>query len=88
MARPLASSGVTGPVELRFELSSRAEGLYTQPAPLKLRVQKKMLGSELRFEDYGVGGLDSELQTIIRRAFMSRLMPTSLVAALGVSLQC
>jgi vesicle-fusing ATPase len=44
-----------------------------------------MFGDDFSFEAYGVGGLDEELQTIIRRAFMSRLLPPDMASSLGVS---
>ena len=36
------------------------------------------------FEDLGIGGLDREFGAIFRRAFASRIFPSSLVAKLGV----
>lgn len=39
---------------------------------------------EWRFEDMGIGGLDKEFQDIFRRAFASRLFPSSVIAQLGI----
>jgi vesicle-fusing ATPase len=37
-----------------------------------------------KFEDMGIGGLDSEFGAIFRRAFASRIFPTGLVEKLGI----
>lgn len=37
-----------------------------------------------KFEDMGIGGLDSEFSTIFRRAFASRIFPPGLVDKLGI----
>ncbi|KAJ5093071.1 hypothetical protein N7456_008932 [Penicillium angulare] len=37
-----------------------------------------------KFEDMGIGGLDSEFSTIFRRAFASRIFPPGLVEKLGI----
>jgi vesicle-fusing ATPase len=37
-----------------------------------------------KFEDMGIGGLDSEFGTIFRRAFASRIMPPGLIEKLGI----
>jgi vesicle-fusing ATPase len=41
--------------------------------------------SNFDFEQMGIGGLGTEFQTIFRRAFASRLYPTSLVKEMGFS---
>ncbi len=39
---------------------------------------------DFKFEDLGIGGLDSEFSSIFRRAFASRIFPPSLVQKLGI----
>ncbi|TCD70005.1 transport between ER and Golgi ATPase protein [Steccherinum ochraceum] len=43
-----------------------------------------ILAPNFRFEDMGIGGLDSEFSTIFRRAFASRVFPPGLVDKLGI----
>ena len=39
---------------------------------------------DFKFEDMGIGGLDSEFGAIFRRAFASRIFPAGLVEKLGI----
>jgi len=43
-----------------------------------------ILQPNFKFEDMGIGGLDSEFSAIFRRAFASRIFPPSLVEKLGI----
>ncbi|GJE84530.1 vesicular-fusion protein SEC18 [Phanerochaete sordida] len=43
-----------------------------------------ILAPNFKFEDMGIGGLDSEFSTIFRRAFASRVFPPSIVEKLGI----
>ena len=43
-----------------------------------------ILAPNFKFEDMGIGGLDSEFATIFRRAFASRVFPPGLVEKLGI----
>lgn len=43
-----------------------------------------ILQPNFRFEDMGIGGLDSEFSAIFRRAFASRIFPPELVEKLGI----
>ena len=43
-----------------------------------------ILAPNFKFEDMGIGGLDSEFATIFRRAFASRVFPPALVEKLGI----
>lgn len=43
-----------------------------------------ILAPNFKFEDMGIGGLDSEFSTIFRRAFASRVFPPALVEKLGI----
>ncbi|CAH1756857.1 10061_t:CDS:10 [Entrophospora sp. SA101] len=55
---------------LRLKGSSRSTTAIIQP--------------NFKFEDMGIGGLDSEFSAIFRRAFASRIFPASLVEKLGI----
>ncbi|CAJ0752676.1 23123_t:CDS:1, partial [Entrophospora sp. SA101] len=39
---------------------------------------------DFKFEDMGIGGLNSEISMIFRYAFASRIYPHSLVEKLGI----
>lgn len=43
-----------------------------------------ILAPNFKFEDMGIGGLDSEFSNIFRRAFASRVFPPGLVEKLGI----
>ena len=43
-----------------------------------------ILTPNFKFEDMGIGGLDSEFSDIFRRAFASRVFPPGLVDKLGI----
>ena len=43
-----------------------------------------IISPDFKFEDMGIGGLDSEFSTIFRRAFASRIFPPGLVDKLGI----
>lgn len=43
-----------------------------------------VIAPDFKFEDMGIGGLDSEFGSIFRRAFASRIFPPSLVDKLGI----
>lgn len=43
-----------------------------------------IISPDFKFEDMGIGGLDSEFSTIFRRAFASRIFPPGLVEKLGI----
>jgi hypothetical protein len=43
-----------------------------------------ILQPNFKFEDMGIGGLDSEFSAIFRRAFASRIFPPALVEKLGI----
>ncbi|KAH9942575.1 vesicular-fusion protein SEC18 [Amylocystis lapponica] len=43
-----------------------------------------ILAANFKFEDMGIGGLDSEFSSIFRRAFASRVFPPGLVEKLGI----
>jgi vesicle-fusing ATPase len=43
-----------------------------------------IIAPDFKFENMGIGGLDSEFSTIFRRAFASRIFPPGLVDKLGI----
>jgi vesicle-fusing ATPase len=43
-----------------------------------------ILAPNFKFQDMGIGGLDSEFSEIFRRAFSSRVFPPGLVEKLGI----
>jgi vesicle-fusing ATPase len=46
--------------------------------------QNAIVKPSFKFEDMGIGGLDEEFSAIFRRAFASRIFPSSLVEKLGI----
>lgn len=54
-------------------------------APIEPRAPPNaILAPNFKFEDMGIGGLDSEFSAIFRRAFASRVFPPGLVDKLGI----
>ncbi|CAG8562114.1 4008_t:CDS:10 [Diversispora eburnea] len=49
-----------------------------------LKAQNSLIQPDFKFEDMGIGGLDTEFSAIFRRAFASRIFPPSLVEKLGI----
>ncbi|KAK9472227.1 P-loop containing nucleoside triphosphate hydrolase protein [Dipodascopsis tothii] len=62
-----------------------------QDSPIKLKASAKrpaanaIIQPNFKFEDMGIGGLDSEFSSIFRRAFASRIFPPALVEKLGIN---
>ncbi|KAI9797716.1 MAG: hypothetical protein M1825_005708 [Sarcosagium campestre] len=59
-------------------------------SPIKLKASSKrpaansIIQPNFKFEDMGIGGLDTEFSAIFRRAFASRIFPPGLVEKLGI----
>ncbi|KAK9467691.1 P-loop containing nucleoside triphosphate hydrolase protein, partial [Lipomyces arxii] len=59
-------------------------------SPIKLKASNKrpaanaIIQPNFKFEDMGIGGLDTEFSAIFRRAFASRIFPPALVEKLGI----
>ncbi|KAL2129982.1 hypothetical protein VTI74DRAFT_7051 [Chaetomium olivicolor] len=59
-------------------------------SPIKLKSSNKrpaanaIISPDFKFEDMGIGGLDTEFSTIFRRAFASRIFPPGLIDKLGI----
>jgi vesicle-fusing ATPase len=45
---------------------------------------KPLIRPDFKFEDMGIGGLDSEFSAIFRRAFASRIFPPAIIDKLGI----
>ncbi|CAG8616139.1 9277_t:CDS:10 [Funneliformis mosseae] len=50
----------------------------------KSTASNAIIQPDFKFEDMGIGGLDTEFSAIFRRAFASRIFPPSLVEKLGI----
>ncbi|KAL5365426.1 P-loop containing nucleoside triphosphate hydrolase protein [Aspergillus floccosus] len=84
----------------RIETDKTARGILTQhsqvnftkdpESEINLRASNRrppanaIIQPDFKFEDMGIGGLDSEFSTIFRRAFASRIFPPGLVEKLGI----
>ncbi len=59
-------------------------------SPIKLKGSSKrpaansIIAPDFKFEDMGIGGLDTEFAAIFRRAFASRIFPPGLIEKLGI----
>lgn len=59
-------------------------------SPIKLKGSAKrpaansIIAPDFKFEDMGIGGLDTEFSAIFRRAFASRIFPPGLIEKLGI----
>ncbi|KAL9062787.1 MAG: hypothetical protein Q9157_008630 [Trypethelium eluteriae] len=60
------------------------------PTPINIKASARrpaansIIQPDFKFEDMGIGGLDSEFSVIFRRAFTSRIIPPGLAEKLGV----
>ncbi|CAM0137867.1 transport between ER and Golgi ATPase protein [Umbelopsis sp. WA50703] len=50
----------------------------------RLAKAKPLIRPDFKFEDLGIGGLDSEFSAIFRRAFASRIFPPAIIEKLGI----
>ncbi|CAK5262535.1 unnamed protein product [Mycena citricolor] len=64
--------------------SAEANGLNIK-ASGKKAPPNAILAPNFKFEDMGIGGLDTEFNEIFRRAFASRVFPPGLVEKLGIT---
>lgn len=70
---------------------SEVNWLKNPESAIKLKSSAKksrpnaILAPNFKFEDMGIGGLDSEFSAIFRRAFASRIFPPGLVDKLGIT---
>ena len=58
---------------------------YAVPPPVPISVQAALWADDFDYAGaFGVGGLDKELKTIVRRAFLSHMVPKSVVSDMGI----
>lgn len=55
------------------------------PKESEFSTQSNLIKTDFNFSTYGIGGLDSEADQVFRRAFASRIFPSSFLSRLGVS---
>ena len=65
-------------------LKDARTGLNLKPSSRR-PAANAIIQPDFKFEDMGIGGLDTEFSTIFRRAFASRIFPPGLVDKLGIS---
>ncbi|EJU06606.1 AAA-domain-containing protein [Dacryopinax primogenitus] len=87
------SIGAVGASSLHFGILNDQTDIAIMKAPdsaIKIRSSAKkaapnaILAPNFKFEDMGIGGLDSEFTAIFRRAFASRVFPPGLVEKMGI----
>ncbi|KAJ5648489.1 hypothetical protein N7490_004861 [Penicillium lividum] len=79
---PAARGIITRHTQLNFFKDS-ATGINVK-ASNRRPAANSIIQPGFKFEDMGIGGLDSEFSTIFRRAFASRIFPPGLVEKLGI----
>ncbi|KAJ5924661.1 hypothetical protein N7466_008848 [Penicillium verhagenii] len=79
---PAARGIITRHTQLNFYKDS-ATGINVK-ASNRRPAANSIIQPGFKFEDMGIGGLDSEFSTIFRRAFASRIFPPGLVEKLGI----
>ncbi|KAJ5338549.1 hypothetical protein N7452_005277 [Penicillium brevicompactum] len=79
---PTARGILTRHTQLNFYKDSRT-GINVK-ASSRRPAANSIIQPGFKFEDMGIGGLDSEFSTIFRRAFASRIFPPGLVEKLGI----
>ncbi|GAA5913743.1 hypothetical protein JCM6882_002331 [Rhodosporidiobolus microsporus] len=73
---------VTGQTEINF-VKDPASAIKIKSSAKK-PPPNAILAPNFKFEDMGIGGLDTEFSAIFRRAFASRIFPPGLVEKLGI----
>jgi vesicle-fusing ATPase len=93
MEKPGSSSApsVSSPQSRGILTRHTAITFYKDPkSPIKLKGSAKrpaansIIAPDFKFEDMGIGGLDTEFAAIFRRAFASRIFPPGLIEKLGI----
>lgn len=93
MEKPKSSSApsVSSPQSRGILTRHTAITLFKDPkTPIKLKGSAKrpaansIIAPDFKFEDMGIGGLDTEFSAIFRRAFASRIFPPGLIEKLGI----
>lgn len=84
--------GVTSAGHVRGILTPETEITFFKSPESNIRIKASarrpppnaIIQPNFKFEDMGIGGLDSEFGAIFRRAFASRIFPPGLVEKLGI----
>lgn len=79
---PTARGILTRHTQITFFKDART-GLNMKPSARR-PAANSIIQPDFKFENMGIGGLDSEFSTIFRRAFASRIFPPGLVDKLGI----
>lgn len=79
---PTARGIITRHTQLNFFKDTQT-GINVKPSNRR-PAANTIIQPGFKFEDMGIGGLDSEFSTIFRRAFASRIFPPGLVEKLGI----
>ncbi|OQE40837.1 hypothetical protein PENCOP_c005G06773 [Penicillium coprophilum] len=79
---PTARGILTRHTQLNFFKDSQT-GINVKPSNRR-PAANSIIQPGFKFQDMGIGGLDSEFSTIFRRAFASRIFPPGLVEKLGI----
>lgn len=79
---PTARGILTRHTQFNFFKDART-GINMKPSARR-PAANSIIQPDFKFENMGIGGLDSEFSTIFRRAFASRIFPPGLVDKLGI----
>lgn len=79
---PAARGILTRHTQLNFFKDTQT-GINVKPSNRR-PAANSIIQPGFKFQDMGIGGLDSEFSTIFRRAFASRIFPPGLVEKLGI----
>ncbi|KAJ5941122.1 ATPase AAA-type core [Penicillium verrucosum] len=79
---PIARGILTRHTQLNFFKDTQT-GINVKPSNRR-PAANSIIQPGFKFQDMGIGGLDSEFSTIFRRAFASRIFPPGLVEKLGI----
>jgi len=86
------SGGITSAEQVRGILTPETAITFFKSPESNIRIKASakrpppnaIIQPNFKFEDMGIGGLDSEFGAIFRRAFASRIFPPGLVEKLGI----
>jgi vesicle-fusing ATPase len=86
------TSGPTSPGAVRGILTPETSIVFYKASDSNIMIKASakrpppnaIIQPDFKFEDMGIGGLDSEFGAIFRRAFASRIFPPGLVEKLGI----
>ncbi|KAF2436294.1 AAA-domain-containing protein [Tothia fuscella] len=79
---PLARGILTRQTRMNFFKDTKT-GLNLK-ASIRRPAANSILAPDFKFEDMGIGGLDTEFAAIFRKAFASRLFPAGLIEQMGI----